>query len=111
MDPADRPTRQPLTTVEEPYLTDADLPLDSFLAETEGPAGRPPTPIVERPPTPSTSVPNPSAPDSPRLSLPPSTSELQPTTQAYPPQSVTPPDASELDELETEDTSRDQLDV
>lgn len=111
VDPADRPTRQPLTTVEEPYLTDADLPLDSFLAETEGPAGRPPTPIVERPPTPSTSVPNPSAPDSPRLSLPPSTSELQPTTQAYPPQSVTPPDASELDELETEDTSRDQLDV
>lgn len=47
VDPADQPIRQPLTTVEEPYLTDTDLPLDSLLAENEGPAGRPPTPIVE----------------------------------------------------------------
>ena len=76
MDLADRPIRQPLTTVEEPYLTDADLPLGSFLAETEGPAGRPPTPTVEPLHTPSTSVPNTSAPGRPRLSLPPSTSEL-----------------------------------
>lgn len=81
MDLADRSIRQPLTTVEEPYLTDADLPLDSFLAETEGPAGRPPTPIVEPLHTPSTSVPNTSAPGRLRLSLPPSTSELPTTTQ------------------------------
>ena len=56
-------------------------------------------------------MPNTSVPDRPRLSLPPSTSELQTTTQAYPPQSVTPPDNSELDELGTEDPSRDQLNV
>ena len=111
MDLADRSIRQPLTTVEEPYLTDADLPLGSFLAETEGPAGRPPTPTVELLHTPSTSVPNTSAPGRPRLSLPPSTSELPTTTQAYLPQSVMPPDNSELDELETKDPSRDQLDV
>ena len=111
VDPADQPIRQPLTTVEEPYLTDADLPLGSFLAETEGPAGRPPTPTVEPLHTPSTSVPNTSAPGRPRLSLPPSTSELPTTTQAYLPQSVMPSDNSELDELETKDPSRDQLDV
>ena len=38
-------------------MTDADLPLDSFLAQTEEPASRPPTPIVEPPDTPSPAPP------------------------------------------------------
>lgn len=34
IDPADRPTRPPPITVEEPYLANTDLPSDSFSAET-----------------------------------------------------------------------------
>ena len=35
IDPADRPTRQPLTDVDEPFLADSDLPPDSFASESE----------------------------------------------------------------------------
>ena len=37
IDPADRPTRQLLTNLDDPFLEDNDLPSDSFLADTEGP--------------------------------------------------------------------------
>lgn len=90
-------------------MTDADLPLDSFLAETKEPASRPPTPMVEPPDIPSTSVPNTSTPDRPSLALPPSTSELQTTTYAYSPQSVMSLDNSDLDEPVIEDPFRDQF--
>lgn len=35
VDPADRPTRQPLTDVDEPFLAESDLPPDSFESESE----------------------------------------------------------------------------
>ena len=35
VDPADRPTRTPLTEVDEPFLSVNDLPPDSFMPDTE----------------------------------------------------------------------------
>ena len=37
IDPADRPTRQLLTNLDDPFLEDNDLPSDSFLPDTEEP--------------------------------------------------------------------------
>ena len=45
IDPADRPSRQPLTDVDEPFLADGGLPPNSFATETE---------VLEPPSTPST---------------------------------------------------------
>lgn len=37
IDPTDRPTRQPLTDVDKPFLAESDVPSDSFSPQTEEP--------------------------------------------------------------------------
>ena len=99
VDPADRPPRQPLTDVDEPFLTDKDLPPDSFAPETEE---------LDQPPTelPTNELPAPLHPGtaqaqlrSPRADLP------TPAAQDSVPVSEPPiPDESDNDEqIQTDD--------
>ena len=48
VEPADRPIRQPLNDVDEPFLVDVDLPSNSFLPDAGDPPSSPPSQLEER---------------------------------------------------------------
>ena len=62
IDPADRPSREPLFQVDEPFLADSDLPTDSFISEDlnldlSGHQALPDSDDVDTAPSPATNVP------------------------------------------------------
>ena len=112
VDPADRPIRQPLTDVDEPFLADVELPPDSFLPDEGDSPSSPPSPLEER-----TVVVTPPVLQNEAVADPPSAlpTKSVPTghsqVRANPSSSVSPSVCPETDEETHEDSTDDSVGV
>lgn len=113
VDPTDRPTRQPLTDVDEPFLGDSDLPPDSFLSDTDELGNVPPAtgddggvhdfPVVQ-----DVFVPDPDGSSSaPPIPPTPSRARVRPSSS----RPATLPAVPDMDDTDEEDLAADGADI